>query len=459
MTSTAEPSPRELGRAIRRQVPRSSHASWRRRDGVDPIAILQQDDAGRSEGLIPIRHGRMGVSAFTFYRGAASIMAADLAATPSSGVTAQLCGDAHLSNFGLFASPERQLLFDLNDFDETLPGPWEWDVKRLAASVVIAAADNGFPAKEADAAVLGAVRGYRSAMLDLAEMSELDIWYSRVNADELVAVMRSRVGSKAIKRAEKGLAKARARTSLQAATKLAQVVDGQLRIAPDPPLVIPLGSLVGQVDEGHLRDAVVDLFHSYRDSLPDHHRVLLDRYQLVDVAHKVVGVGSVGTRAFIVLFRGRSDQDVLMLQLKEAGSSALAAHVAPSPYANGARRVVEGQRLMQAASDAFLGWSSSSFDGHDYYWRQLRDMKGSADIATMRPRALAVYAALCGWTLARAHARSADARVIAGYLGSGDGFDRAIATFAHAYAAQNALDHEAHQQAIADGRLPAQSGL
>ncbi len=386
-------------------------------------------------------------------------MAADLAATPTSGIHAQICGDAHLSNFGLFASPERQLLFDLNDFDETLRGPWEWDVKRLAASVVIAAQELGLEPRATQRTVTRTVARYRRAMSEFAEMGELDIWYQRINVDELIASLRGRVAKPLVQRAEKQASRARLRTSLQAAAKLTSVVDGEMRIVADWPLVVPLGELAGTHTAEELRQSVTEVFAAYRASLPDHQQVLLDCYRIVDVAHKVVGVGSVGTRAFIVLLRGRSERDVLMLQLKQAGPSVLEPHLAPSPYPNHAQRVVEGQRLMQAASDAFLGWSASRLDGNHYYWRQLRDMKGSADITTMRPRGFDIYSQVCAWTLARAHSRSADARAIAGYLGSGDRFDRAVAAFARTYADQNAADHRAHQQAVADGRLPAEAGV
>jgi uncharacterized protein (DUF2252 family) len=454
---TSEATPEERGRALRSSVPRSAHDSWERPAGVDPVAILESDDIGRTESLVPIRHGRMATDEFAFYRGSAAIMAADLAGSPSTGPTAQICGDAHLSNFGVFATPERRLIFDVNDFDETSRGPWEWDIKRLAASAVIAARGNGFRRSEGSAAATEAVQAYRRAMLDFAEMTELDVWYLRVDVDELVDQLGARVGKKAQARAAKQVAKARRRTSLQAAAKLTEVVDGQLRFAAAPPLVVPLRTLVDRTSADELRLGVEELFGGYRESLSEQQCALLDRYRVLDVAHKVVGVGSVGTQALMVLLRGRSDADLLLLQLKEAGSSVLEAHLGRSRYAEPARRVVEGQRMMQAASDAFLGWSSSS-NGRSYYWRQLRDMKGSAEIAELSPAELQLHARICGWTLARAHARSIDARLVAGYLGTGDRFDRSVVEFAHRYADQNAEDFAAHAQAIADGRIPAVQG-
>jgi uncharacterized protein (DUF2252 family) len=451
--------PHERGRSARTLASRSSHAEWRRPDGVDPIAILEIEDGDRVEALVPVRHGRMGTSEFAFYRGSAAIMAADLAGSTDMGVTAQICGDAHLSNFGMFATPERQLIFDVNDFDETLRGPWEWDVKRLATSAVIAAREIGCTTIEAGAAADEAVRTYRTAMAEFAQMTELDVWYQRLDVDQLMGELAPKVSKKAYQRAAKSIAKARRRTSLQAAGKLTEVVDGQVRIAAAPPIVVPLRTLSDRHDADVLRSAVEELFGTYRSSLSETQRLLLDRYELIDVAHKVVGVGSVGTRAFIVVLRGRSDEDLLVLQLKEASASVLEDHLPASRYESPARRVVEGQRAMQAASDGFLGWSSSSFDGRSYYWRQLRDMKGSAEVAEMSPTELQLHARVCGWTLARAHARTVDARIVAGYLGEGPKFDRAVVAFAHRYADQNAADYAAHQQAIADGRIPAANEL
>jgi uncharacterized protein (DUF2252 family) len=420
---------------------------------------LELDDVDRTPSLVPVRHGRMAASEFAFFRGSAAIMAADLAGSPTMGVTAQICGDAHLSNFGMFATPERQLTFDLNDFDETLRGPWEWDVKRLAASAVIAARELGLTALQAGSAADQAVQSYRSAMIDFATRTELEVWYLRLDVDELMDELVGSVSKAALAKATKSVAKARRRTNLQAASKLTEVVDGRLRIAAQPPLVVPLRTVTDRTGAAELRDGVEELFGTYRASLPEHQRYLLDRYEVLDVAHKVVGVGSVGTRALIVAMRGRSDEDVLMLQLKEASASALETHLPASPYAQPAHRVVEGQRMMQAASDAFLGWSSSSFDGRSYYWRQLRDMKGSAEVSTMSARELELHSRICGWTLARAHARSVDSRVVAGYLGKGRRFDQAVVAFAHRYADQNAADFAAHRQAIADGRIPVETGV
>lgn len=443
----------ERGRAARLVVPRDAMAELPPdRARPDPVELLAAQDAMRSPDLVPVRHGRMAVSAFTFYRGAAAIMASDLARTPSSGLGVQLCGDAHLSNLGVFASPERQLLFDLNDFDETLPGPWEWDLKRLATSFVIAARDNEFSSSQAGDAARTCARAYREAMRSFARSGVLETWYARANADEVAAVLSDRASQKVRATTEKGLAKARRRTSVSVLRKLTEVHDGQVRFVDQSPLVVPLRALQGLGAPEEVRERLQGFYGQYLDSLADDHRYLLGQYRVLDIAHKVVGVGSVGTRAFMMLLTGRSEDDPVVLQFKEASTSVLEPYLGPSEYSSPGERVVRGQRMMQAASDIFLGWSSAD-DGRHYYWRQLRDMKGSAEVATMRPRELRAYAGLCGWSLARAHARSGDCVPIAAYLGKSSVGDEAIVAFSQTYADQNKSDFAAHQQAITDGRV------
>ena len=458
VTSELAVDERERGRALRNHVPRSAHAEWHAPAGrEDPVAVLLRDDVARSPDLVPIRHGRMATDPFAFYRGGAAIMAADLAATPSSGLDAQLCGDAHLSNFGVFASPERQLLFDLNDFDETLPGPWEWDLKRLAASVVIAARANGAARGDGERAAAASVASYRAAMWSFADAGPLETWYARLNAEDVARAVPARgVSAKRRSRMDAALQKARSKTSARAVRKLATVVDGRPRIVDDPPIVVAIETIAGREHAQDVTDRIRAFFASYRTSLPEDRRELLSRYEIVDLAHKVVGVGSVGLRAFIVLLVGRNDS-VLVLQIKEAGGSVLEPYLGSSVYPAAGQRVVEGQRLMQAASDLLLGWSSSEEDGRHYYWRQLADMKGSADIASMSPDALTIHARLCGWTLARAHARSGSPQAMAGYLGRKPVIDRAITAFGSAYADQNDADFAAYRQAIADGRVEART--
>lgn len=448
---------------------------------ADPVALLEEQNRTREPDLVPVRHGRMMVSAFTFYRGSAAIMAADLARTPSSGVTVQLCGDAHLSNFGVFASPERQLVFDLNDFDETLPGPFEWDVKRLVASVVVAARDNGFGAKTTRSAARAAVESYGRAMRGFAEMPTLAVWYSMMSEaaiNDLLSgpgevpgravdrnALPDNLSSKELsrkelarqqRRVERDLAKARTRDSRQALAKLAERVDGELRIVHQPPLVVPIRALAerGRLDPAEVGSVVQAQFDSYRESLPPERRQLLDRFEIVDVAHKVVGVGSVGTSAWVVLFRGRDDDDPLLLQMKQATTSVLEQGCPPSTFATDGERVVQGQRLLQAVSDIFLGWSSRT-GGRDFYWRQLRDWKGSFAIETMRPKGLIRYAQVCGWVLARGHARSGDPVTIAEYIGDDDDFATAMTAFADAYADLTEQDHQGMLAAIRSGRLAA----
>jgi uncharacterized protein (DUF2252 family) len=441
------------GKAARASTERTAAADWRpAADRVDPVAILSAQDDSRVPGLVPLRHGRMAVSPFTFYRGAAAIMAADLASLPVSGFDVQLCGDAHLSNLGVFAGPDRRLLFDLNDFDETLRGPWEWDLLRLATSFTIAARDSRLSPKDARTLTATTVRAYREAMASFAEIGPLDTWYSRLDTDDIRAAIapRSKKGARSL---DRGVEKARRRTSLQAASKLTESVDGNLRFRADPPVVVPLGSVsAGGAPEG-LAAAVRANYDDYLTSLPDDRQALLGRFRMTDIAHKVVGVGSVGNRAFIVLFESDAGEP-LILQFKEAGASVLEPYLGVSPYDHHGQRVVEGQRMMQAASDIFLGWSRSTLDGRDYYWRQLRDMKGSAVIEEMGVEALGVYAQTCGWSLARAHARSGHPAAISAYVGKGDQVDKAVSEFAARYADQNEADFRRHADAVATGDVP-----
>ncbi len=455
---------RENGRKARRGTPRSSHEGWEpAADRPDPVALLEAQNATREPDLVLVRHGRMMVSPFTFYRGAAKIMAADLEDTPRAGLEVQLCGDAHLSNFGVFASPERALIFDLNDFDETLPGPFEYDVARLVASFVVAARNNGFTDAQARAVTRASIAAYRTAMADFAGMRSLEVWYSRLDAEEVLAagVANSRGGRKAATRVEKGLQKARAKDSLQALAKLTEVVDGEHRIISDPPVLIPGRELAQRygLSPDEVRPVLQGLLRAYRSTLTDDRRRLLERYEFVDFARKVVGVGSVGTRAWIGLFRGNDGDDPLFLQIKEATTSVLEDHLPPSRYKQAGERVVQGQRLMQAASDIFLGWTKGADESLFYYWRQLRDMKGSATIEGQSPQSMTWYAGVCGWTLARAHARSGDPVAIAAYLGGNDRFDRAMADFAVRYADQNERDYEEFRAAIGSGRLEALEGV
>ncbi|WP_369271662.1 DUF2252 domain-containing protein [Streptomyces sp. R11] len=449
-----------LGKAARRRSPRSGHGVFKPYpDRPDPLAILQAQSAARVPELVPIRYGRMMESPFRFYRGAAAIMASDLADTAVSGVTAQLCGDAHMLNFRLLASPERQLMFDINDFDETLPGPWEWDVKRLSASLVIAGRENGFDDDERARIVSSTVRSYREAMIRFAGMGNLDVWYAKIDADLLESLATGRLHKRGQKNLARAMAKARTRDSLQVFDKLTEMVDGEPRIAADPPLLIPAGDLLPDVERNALERQFRGLIERYGRTLASDRRALLADYRLADVARKVVGVGSVGTRCWIFLLLGRDDQDPLFLQAKEADTSVLAEHVGTSRYRNQGERVVSGQRLMQATSDIFLGWERvDGIDGkqRDFYVRQLRDWKGIAMPERMRPKDMQAFGELCGVTLARAHARSGDRIAIASYLGSGDSFDRALATFAEAYADQNERDHQALVDAVHAGRLPAE---
>jgi len=455
------------GKEARILTTQSSHAGWKpATDRPDPVALLVEQNASRDPDLVPVRHGRMLVSPFTFYRGAAKIMAADLQHTPTAGLTVQLCGDAHLSNFGLYASPERHLLFDLNDFDETLPGPFEYDVKRLAASFTIAARNNGFAKADTRATTLAVTAAYREAMGDFAGMSTMEVWYSHMAEDTLLKVVGAAgknggKPSRQLKGTRKILAKAHTRDSTQALAKLAEVVDGQQRIVSDPPIVVPARDLAATYgfSPEEVPTLVREQFRAYRATLQDDRRHLLERFQVVDMARKVVGVGSVGTRAFIVLLQGRDERDPLFLQIKEATSSVLEGHLPKSRYRQHGARVVNGQRMMQAASDIFLGWTRGVDVERHFYWRQLRDMKGSVDPELTLPAGLLLYGQLCGWTLARAHARSGDPVAIAAYLGRSDKFDRSIADFSQRYADQNDLDFEEFTKAVRSGRLEATEGI
>jgi uncharacterized protein (DUF2252 family) len=453
----------ERGRAARAEVPRSSHAGFEPSSTrPDPIGLLEEQAASRVPELVPIRYGRMLVSPFAFYRGAALIMASDLAGTPRSGLMVQACGDAHLSNFGVFASAERSLVFDVNDFDETLPGPWEWDVKRLAASLVVAGRDRGFSDRERADAVLATVEGYRTEMGSLAAKHELDVWYRRLDADRLLKDLGAQATARMAKRTDKVLAKARTQDSLAAFDKLCQLVDGEPRIVSDPPLIVPLKELLPGEESVEFFERIHELLRSYRRTLQADRRHLLEQFRVVDIARKVVGVGSVGTRAWILLMEGRDETDPLFLQAKEAQASVLERFVGKSSYTNCGERVVVGQHLMQASSDIFLGWErTQGIDGvrRDFYVRQLKDWKGSIDPDQMVPAGLAAYGRVCGWTLARAHARSGDRIALAAYLGTGPAFDRAIASFAESYADQNQRDYEALQKAVADRRVTAQTGM
>ncbi len=445
------------GRQARKHVPRSSHAAWAPDAGrADPVDRMEQDERTLIPELVPIRHERMLASAFTFFRGSASLMAADLASMPRTDLTVQLCGDAHLSNFGVYAAPDRRLVFSLNDFDETLPGPFEWDVKRLVASFAIAGMSRGFGRRARRDIELIAAREYRLAIREFASLPTMDVWYARLDVDEVIqrfAVRGVRTQRNALKRI---ISKTRSKDSLGALERLTHVVDGELRFVSKPPLVVRLDDLVGAEQATDVNDAVRAMLHSYRESLADDRRHLFDRFECVDVARKVVGVGSVGTRAWIALLVGTDRSDPLLLQFKEARASALEPHLGPSEYDNHGRRVVAGQRLMQSASDIMLGWHrTAGIDGveRDFYMRQLWDQKGSAPVERMNPAGMATYARVCGWTLARAHARSGDAIGIASYLGGGDNFDRAMADFAEAYADQNDRDYGRLCAAVASGRL------
>jgi uncharacterized protein (DUF2252 family) len=453
------------GKAARADVPRSSHGVFEpRADRPDPLTLLHEQDQTRVQELLPIRYGRMLVSPFTFYRGAALLMAADLASTPTSGLHAQLCGDAHLSNFGVFASPERRMVFDANDFDETNPGPWEWDLKRLAASFSIAARNNEYTAAERREIVLTCAREYRTAMAEFATMPNLQVWYAHLNIEKILKPLRAAFDPDRVKATEKNLAKARARDSVQVFAKLTKETGGEPRIVSDPPLIVPLEELLPEgTDRDRVVNEMVGIIRTYRKTLETDRRHLLEDFRFVHMARKVVGVGSVGTRAWIILLLGRDGGDPLFLQAKEAQESVLERFVGKSAFANHGQRVVAGQRLMQATSDIFLGWerATSPVDGlrRDFYIRQLKDMKGSVEVETMLPDSMALYSKMCAWTLARAHARSGDRIAISSYMGKSDVFDRAITDFSESYADQNERDYELLAAAAKNGTIEVAAGL
>ncbi len=476
VTAMAHPSVEErrlMGKAGRERSPLGGHSGWEPADDrPDPVALLEAQNLTREPDLVPVRHGRMMVSPFTFYRGAAKIMATDLKDTPNAGLEVQLCGDAHLSNFGVFASPERVLLFDLNDFDETLPGPFEYDVKRMAASFAIAARNNGFTKADIAAATLASVRAYREAMAGFAQMGNMEIWYAHLAEQDLMEAIRTAASAARTKKetaqaklgektARKTAQKAHTSDSLLALSKLGELVDGRYRIVSQPPVIVPARDIEAMYgySADQLQDAIHQQFRAYRMTLQEDRRHLLERFEIIDMARKVVGVGSVGTRAFIVLLQGRDQRDPLFLQVKEATASVLEDHLPKSRFKQPGERVVQGQRMMQAASDIYLGWTKGVEANRWLYWRQLRDMKGSAVVEAMTPVGLTFYAGICGWTLARAHARSGDAIALAEYLGKSDKFDRSINDFSERYAEQNERDYQAFGQAIRSGRLQAIEGV
>jgi uncharacterized protein (DUF2252 family) len=453
------------GRAARAECPRTSHAGFQLAPGRDPVAILEAQAPSRLPELVPIRYGRMLVSPFTFYRGAAAVMAHDLAATPRAGLNAQLCGDAHLANVGGYASPERRLVFDLNDFDETLPGPFEWDVKRLATSFEVAGRDRNFTEAQRTAAILSVVRSYRQWMHRAAETRNLDVWYAHLDLESVEAELRRQQAKKQAKSVAQAAVKAQTKDSLKAFAKLTREVDGEPRLISDPPLIVPVAELTQEagIPVEQILGSLHNLFRKYRRTLQRDRRHLLEQFRWVDIARKVVGVGSVGTRCWIVLLVGKDVSDPLFLQVKEAQASVLEPYLGKSKFANRGQRVVEGQRLMQAFSDIFLGWvrAEETLDGvpRDFYFRQLWDWKTSVDLDTILPRGLELYGQVCGFLLARAHARSGDRISIASYLGRGETFDRALLEFARAYADQTERDHAALRQAADEGRITVREGI
>ena len=454
----------KVGKAMRSEIPRENHAVWdppaNRRD---PLELLEEQAVSRVPELVPIRYGRMLASPFAFYQGAAVIMASDLASMPNTGLKVQLCGDAHLANFGGFASPERELVLDINDFDETLPGPWEWDVKRLAASVEIAGRERGFDAKTRRCLVLATVGEYHRAMHEFAAMGNLQLWYLHLTPEAIQTRWGLSVKPKVLKTLSTDLAQAYHRDNQRAFEKLTHNVDGQLKIVSNPPLVTPVEELLPAYELDQLNETMRKLIHNYRVNLQPDRRHLMESFEYIHMARKVVGIGSVGTRTWIMLLLGRDDSDPLFLQVKEAQASVLEPYLQKSAYVDHGKRVVEGQWLMQAASDIFLGWERIPLgvDGktHDYYIRQLWDWKISFDIAVMSPEELRVYGQMCGWTLARAHARSGDRFAVGAYLGKSAAFDKAIVEFASAYADQNERDYQALVAAVKDNRIKAETGI
>jgi uncharacterized protein (DUF2252 family) len=442
------------GVAARKRLPPEAHATLDLRADRDAVGVLAQQLPSRVPELVGLRNERMSASPFAFFRGGAAVMAADLAPRPHTGLYAQLCGDAHLANFGMFASPERNLLFDINDFDETCPGPWEWDLKRLAASLVVAGRSNGFSAKQNRKVVLAAALRYQDAMRGFAGQGNLAVWYARVSVTELRRLLADDIDAKEGKRFDRAIAKAMGRDHLRSVATLTHVVDGVRRIVSDPPLLVPVAELAPEVARDELEESMQNLLWDYADSLAPGHRELARSYSFVDMARKVVGVGSVGTRCWVVLMRGRDDADSLLLQVKEAQPSVIAAHLGLPRQRHEGLRVVTGQRVMQAASDMFLGWQRAmGLDGRirDFYVRQLHDWKGSASIEDMTAKRLRLYAEVCAWTLARAHARSGDRIAIAAYLGDDEEFAQAVVTFADSYAEVNARDHARFGEAVRTG--------
>ncbi|MFT4048708.1 MAG: DUF2252 domain-containing protein [Solirubrobacterales bacterium] len=456
-----------MGRAKRKEVSRSSLGDFTPLDEVrDPVALVTAEDVGRVESLIPIKYGRMLTTPFAFYRGAAALMAHDLAQSANTGITAQLCGDAHLSNFGLFAAPDRRLVFDCNDFDETLPGPWEWDLKRLAASIVIAARSIGASSAEADKAALEAGAAYRDRIRELSEMTNLEVWHQRIEVEKVLKLVEAAERREGAKVMRKLADKAYTRDSLREFNKLTEVRDGRRRIVPDPPLITPIEDVAVELGIEYTAEAAKEfiqgILNNYKSRLLADRRHLLDQYEVVDIARKVVGVGSVGTRVWIVLLVGRDENDPLFLQVKEAGASVLEQYLSVSDHHAAGERVIDGQRLMQGASDPLLGWESfEGVDGvrRDYYVRQLKDWKGSANIEKFTPEMLGNYGGLCARVLARAHARSGDRFAIASYVGKSDSLDVALARFASAYADQNDRDYARMREAVDDGRIVVREGL
>jgi len=453
----------EVGKVARANLPRSRHGEWAPRpDRTNPLTILEQQEGTRVPELIPIRHGRMAASPFAFYRGAAAVMASDLASEPRSGLDVQLCGDAHLVNFGGFAAPDRDLLFDVNDFDETNPGPFEWDLKRLVASLEIAGRDRNFSPAERHDIVSSGARAYRETIREFAGTPMLQIWYARLDVAGIERRWGSEASGRDVRNLQRNAAKAESKDNLKAFNKLTRVEAGEIRFLSDPPLLVPVSELLSGVGAQQVEDAILGSLRRYRDTLAEDRRHLFDRYRFVDLARKVVGVGSVGTRCWVALLLGQDEHDPLFLQVKEAEASVLEKWTSKSQFANHGQRVVEGQRLMQAASDIMLGWDRvEGVDGisRDYYMRQLWDWKASAPVETMTPDIMRTYAQICGWTLARAHARSGDATTIGAYLGSGDVFDKAMVSFANSYAQQNDLDHRVLTEAIRSGQLDATTGV
>jgi uncharacterized protein (DUF2252 family) len=451
------------GRAARAELPRRVHGEWEPSPHrSDPVDLLEEQAKTRVPELVPIRYGRMLVSPFAFYRGGAALMAADLAEGPRSGLQVQLCGDAHLSNFGVYAGPDRRLIFSVNDFDETLPGPFEWDVKRLVASFAVAGRHRGFSGKERAGINAAVVRSYRESMHSFASMRNMDLWYVRADVEELAREFAAGATGRQRRRMEKNVAHARAKTGLKALDKLTRLVDGERRIVSDPPLVVPIRELAEPGQQAKASEGFRYLIRAYRRTLAADRRRLLERFRYVDAARKVVGVGSVGTRAWIVLMLGRDNDDPLFLQAKEAQRSVLEPHLGKSEFTSHGQRVVEGQRLVQSASDIMLGWlTAEGIDGlkRDFYVRQLWDSKGAARVDELEPNAYEAYGRLCGWTLAKAHARSGDAIAIASYLGASRAFDKALVAFAEAYADQNERDYDALKQAVDTGRVTAETDL